>query len=92
MRRVHLAWPSWQYGSVDPAHLGERPGWLDGRRMNGVGLTQSSQVVVEFDAGIQSLGRFLQSLHALTRTVAVQVSIIAKVGDNGVITHSTVFG
>lgn len=49
MRRVHLAWPSWQYGSGDPAHLGERPGWLDGRRMNGVGLTQSSQVVVEFD-------------------------------------------
>ena len=49
MRRVHLAWPAWQWGSGDPEHLGQRPGWLDGRRQNGLGLRAGGQAVVEFD-------------------------------------------
>jgi hypothetical protein len=54
MRRVHLAWPAWQWGSDDPANLGTRPGWLDGRRQNGVGLTLESQLVVEFDEPVEN--------------------------------------
>lgn len=54
MRQISLAWPAWQYGSNDPAHLGQRPGWLDGRRMNGVGLRQGAQLVVEFDQPIEN--------------------------------------
>jgi len=49
MRRINLVWPVWQWGSGEPADLGDRPGWLDGRRQNGVGLTQTAQIVVEFD-------------------------------------------
>lgn len=52
MRRLSLVWPAWQYGSSDPADLGTRPGWLDGRRMNGLGLRMGGQVVVEFDEPI----------------------------------------
>jgi hypothetical protein len=54
MRALSLVWSAWQYGSSDPADLGERPGWLDGRRMNGVGLTAGAQVVVEFDEPIEN--------------------------------------
>lgn len=49
MRHLSLVWSAWQYGSGDPAHLGQRPGWLDGRRPNGVGLRAGAQIVVEFD-------------------------------------------
>lgn len=52
MRRVHLAWPAWQWGSNDPDCLGERPGWLDGRRKNGLGLRAGGRAVVEFDPPI----------------------------------------
>ena len=52
MRRIHLAWPAWQWGSNDPGTLGTRPGWLDGRRQNGVGLSLAAQVVLEFDEPI----------------------------------------
>jgi len=54
MRRVHLAWSAWQWGSNDPTQLGDRPGWLDGRRQNGVGLGPGSQLVVEFDEPIEN--------------------------------------
>lgn len=54
MRRIHLAWPAWQWGSGNPDHLGDRPGWLDGRRQNGVGLTQAAQLVVEFDQPVSN--------------------------------------
>lgn len=49
MRQTSLVWSVWMYGSNDTAHLGQRPGWLDGRRKNGLGLRQGGQLVVEFD-------------------------------------------
>jgi hypothetical protein len=54
MRRAHLAWSVWQWGSDDLDDLGTRPGWLDGRRQNGVSLGPSSQLVVEFDEVIEN--------------------------------------
>jgi hypothetical protein len=52
MRRLSLVYPAWQYGSDNPDDLGQRPGWLDGRRRNGVGLRQGAQIVLEFDPPI----------------------------------------
>ncbi|USN98821.1 MAG: hypothetical protein H6810_11780 [Phycisphaeraceae bacterium] len=54
MRRLTLVYSAWQYGSNDPDDLGQRPGWLDGRRKNGLGLRPGSQVVVEFDEPIEN--------------------------------------
>ena len=54
MRRLSLVYSAWQYGSSDPADLGTRPGWLDGRRKNGLGLRAGGQVVVEFDEPIEN--------------------------------------
>jgi hypothetical protein len=54
MRRLSLVWSAWQWGSNDPDHLAQRPGWLDGRRRNGLGLRQGAQIVVEFDTAIEN--------------------------------------
>ncbi|MBZ0171672.1 MAG: hypothetical protein K8E66_04765 [Phycisphaerales bacterium] len=54
MRRLSIVYSAWQYGSNDPAHLGERPGWLDGRRRNGLGLRAGAQAVVEFDEPVEN--------------------------------------
>ncbi|MEL6330909.1 MAG: GC-type dockerin domain-anchored protein [Planctomycetota bacterium] len=54
MRRVTLIWPAWQYGSSDAADLGERPGFLDGRRRNGVTLNPGAQITIEFNEPIEN--------------------------------------
>ncbi len=53
MRRINLVWSAWQYGSNNPDDLGQRPGWLDGRRKNGLGLGPGAQIVLEFDEPIE---------------------------------------
>lgn len=53
MRRIHLAWPAWRWGSSDPADLGAIPP-LAGRRQNGVSLTAGASIVVAFDDPVEN--------------------------------------
>ena len=50
------------------------------------------QIVVQFDIHVEAGSRFLQALHAVTRSMAVHPFVITVIGDNRIVTYRALVG